>query len=493
MKGVDFYQWDGTTDFATGEGKVKGTTGALISANASGIPTSGTIAVYFPNVGTDNESNTQNYNKAAANVTAGATSEKAPTFGTLANFQGKETSEADGSYLGRNLTQATFAGDVNAKYYKTVFPVSSSDPLTLRVDYTLVSTDGSGEEIKIYGAKAVVPSTYTKWLPNYAYTYIFKISDNTNGWTDPTGADPAGLFPITFDAVVTEATDVTGEQTTITTVATPSITTYQQGHNYETNEYSKAGNKLYVQVMNNKAVPATLVNDLNGTTSESTNRSRLFLVSDDNATEAKVMETLQKRTNAINATDVTGRNGVTLTNRSEIINTVTSIVNGVDNNAITEVTAGTAAEINIANLTALNTYAYVYDYTSGAKNIVTEYQPMDVSGGTVGSSGNTYYSITTAALATAAETPANITTAGSVENDYVYFSVTKNGTGTTTYSYFSVAGKTTVPAGLLKIAKSTIEGSTTSGGTSAATNTFYFEKYFSNDGKYAVKVIKVVD
>lgn len=54
----------------------------------------------------------------------------------------------------------------------------------------------------------------------------FKISDNTNGYT---GNDPnkAGLYPITFDAVVTEMTDKT--QGTTTTVATPSITTYQEG------------------------------------------------------------------------------------------------------------------------------------------------------------------------------------------------------------------------------------------------------------------------
>ena len=128
--------------------------------------------------------------------------------------------------------------------------------------------DGAAETIKVYGAKAVVPSTYTKWLPNYAYTYVFKISDNTNGWTSTVTTDPAGLFPITFDAVVAEATDATGEQTTVTTVATPSITTYQQGHTYTTNEYSKAGEKLYVQVMDNSTSPASLVDDLDEQTAD---------------------------------------------------------------------------------------------------------------------------------------------------------------------------------------------------------------------------------
>ena len=98
-------------------------------------------------------------------------------------------------------------------------------------------------------------------MPNYAYTYIFKISDNTNGWTG-TASEPSGLFPITFDAVVAEATDANAEQTTVTTVATPAITTYQQGHTSGTNEYSKTTKgkdnvvrKLYVIAMHNEGSP----------------------------------------------------------------------------------------------------------------------------------------------------------------------------------------------------------------------------------------------
>ena len=504
VKNVVFYTVDGTTDFS----ETKSTEGAaLISADANGLPTKGTIAVYFPNVGKDSEPNTQNYNKAAATVTPVTTSsQKAVTFGALNNFaDSREGTEADDDYLGRTLPTATFAGKaigsfestVDAKYYTTVFPVSDSDPLTLRVNYTLVSTDGSGEEITILGAKAVVPAKYTIWLPNYAYTYIFKISDNTNGWTDPNGM-VSGLFPITFDAVVTEATDVTGEQTTITTVATPSITTYQQGHNTKTDgsfavadEYSKAvGKDIYVRVMNG----TTLVTDLNQNASEGTNKSLLFLVSEDDATEAEVMDALEKRTTAINANDVKGRNGITLTkqeNPSTIKNDVTSIEKGVDNNSIT-VDAGTAAKITISALTENKTYAYVYDYSSTAKVTVPEYQPMDVSGGKVGTTG-TYYYIASSDLATLAADDANFSSAGAVDNTKVYFSVTKNGTGTTTYSYYSVAGKATVPAGLLMVAKTTIDGKTIAGGSDAAANTFYFDKYISNNGDYAVKVIKIVN
>lgn len=498
---VKFYTVDGgrtTINNATDQV----TSVALISTDKSSFASKGKINVYFPNVGTNNESNA-NYDKAAAAVDATSVDgEKYKTFGILAadKYATAEVDEAAGSlYLGRSLPTATFAGSKDAAYYETVFPVTTGYPLTLRVDYTLVSTDGSGETITVYGAKAVVPSTYTVWQPNYAYTYIFKITDASNGWTNPDGSvttPDEGLFPITFDAVVTEATDATDEQTTITTVAAPSITTYQQGHTYTTNEYSKSqkagGDKtnvkdLYVQVMDNSGATATPVTSLSST------NSLLYLVSDANATEAKVMDALEKRTTAIDADNVTGRNGISLTKNTNIANDVESIVNGVDDNPIT-VAKNSTAKIAIATLDA-GTYAYVYNYVAATTaGTITEYQPINVSGGTVGTSGSTYYSIAATALAALAATPANITVADeAVNNDYIYFSITTNGTSTTTYSYVSVAGKTNVSAGLLKVAKTTIEGSTVTGGSTPAANTFYFDKYISNNGKYAVKVIKVVD
>ena len=81
----------------------------------------------------------------------------------------------------------------------------------MKVDYTLVSEDGSNETIKITGATVKVPAKYTNWQPNYIYTYIFKITEDTNG---STGGSSTGLHPIVFDAMVTE--DLTGSQTTET-------------------------------------------------------------------------------------------------------------------------------------------------------------------------------------------------------------------------------------------------------------------------------------
>ena len=498
---VRFYTEDGTTDFSD----AKGTPAALISAETSSFASKGTVAVSFPNIGTDNESN-NNYNKAAVTVTAGAGDTK-KTFGDLASgkYQTAEGSETAGSlYLGRTLPEATFAGDAYYNYYKCVFPVSTG----YRVDYTLVSTDGTNEQITVLGAKAVVPSTYTVWQPNYAYTYIFQISDNTNGWTDPDGVT-AGLFPITFDAVVAEFTDVNAEQTTVTTVAAPSITTYQQSHAYTTNEYSKTATgprtpkttkDVYVQVMKDGA----LVTDLNHQTASKDDKSFLFSVDKITATEAEVMDALEKRAAEMGTNpqaDVTGRNGIVLTNKyTNLNNTVDEIVNGVDDNPIdlkeggvATTGYGKAAKIDMSALSA-GTYAYVYDWTTGAKTEITEFQPVAVDPSTDKFTiAGTYYTVATSVIDTNKDVKTGADEA--VDHANLYFTRTLNDDGSTyTYSYVSVAGKTTLPAGLIKVAKSGLTSTqavTTS--DSPAANTFYFEKYFSNNGKYAVKVIKVVD
>ena len=160
------------------------------------------------------------------------------TFGDLSKKKEEAKEEAGTTYIGRTANDASLPTN-----YTTVIPSTGIGALTLKVDYTLVSTDGSNEEIKVTGATATVPSEYTQWQPNYSYTYIFKISDKTNGSTGTPETNPAGLYPITFDAIVTETE--TGKQETITTVETPSITTYAK--DAINNEY-KTGNHIYVSV-----------------------------------------------------------------------------------------------------------------------------------------------------------------------------------------------------------------------------------------------------
>ena len=119
----------------------------------------------------------------------------------------------------------------DANGYFVVMPTPSataSAPLTLTCDFELTSIDGSGETINVKNAKATIPANYTKWLANTAYTYLFKITKNTNGTTGPDpGTDPEGLYPIVFDAVVVDYED--NKVGTETTVSTPSITVYQDG------------------------------------------------------------------------------------------------------------------------------------------------------------------------------------------------------------------------------------------------------------------------
>ena len=143
-------------------------------------------------------------------------------------------------------------------------------------------------------------------------------------------------------------------------------------------------------------------------------------------------------------------------------------------------------------LTAGTTYAYVYDWTTVDKTEIKEFQPVALDGSGKFKTAGSYYKVTTATIDAAI---GSVTAADeSVNHDYLYFTRTRNDDGTTyTYSYVSVAGKTTLPAGLIKIKKddvTTIQAVSV-GGTPDA-DTFYFDTYYSNDGKYAVKVIKIV-
>ena len=161
-------------------------------------------------------------------------------FGQL-SVTGAESKEKDENvYIGRVSNEASLPAN-----YEPVIPSTKIGALTLKVDYTLVSTDGSGETIKVTGAEATVPSEYTQWQPNYSYTYIFKISDKTNGSTGTKPTDPKGLYPIVFDAVVTETSE--GIQNTITTVQDASITTYANGNTIR-NEY-KTSDNIYACVI----------------------------------------------------------------------------------------------------------------------------------------------------------------------------------------------------------------------------------------------------
>ena len=97
--------------------------------------------------------------------------------------------------------------------YTAILPnTGNQTSMSFTVSYKLISVD-TKEVINVADKKVTVPAAYCQWKPNFAYTYLFKISDQSTG-----------LFPITFDAVV-EADEVS-KQETITEAGDPSITTF---------------------------------------------------------------------------------------------------------------------------------------------------------------------------------------------------------------------------------------------------------------------------
>ena len=258
VKNVQFYQDASTT-----------TIDANISANTSGtligtFNTGGTYTVSFPTIGSSNKTDAD-YNKAHVTLSDATTAAKNNEFGAL-NYVARERLETEGAYyLGRTSTAPSFAG--TTPFYQTVLPNEDGAGMELRVNYTLVPIDGADETIVVHGARAFVPAAFCKWLPNYAYTYLFKISDNTNGWTSTVSSDPAGLYPITFDAIVADTQEGTE---TITTVSTPSITSYQKGSDYATNDEYASGKDIYLVVDNEGTVQALTVGTL-GVTDASSN------------------------------------------------------------------------------------------------------------------------------------------------------------------------------------------------------------------------------
>lgn len=233
----------------------------------------GTLTVFFPTTGTDKATDSD-YNKAhvsfKADATDGTVTKK--EFGTVNyNNQLEDQIPAGTIYLSQNAATPSYCGAA-ANYYQTVLPAEgNSQPVNLRIDYKLTATDGTGEVINVTGATATVPVKYTEWKSGYAYTYIFKISQNTNG---STGGGSTGLTAISFDAVVIDD-EANGLQQTITTVSAPSITTYgfKDGKVTTSGKEYVAGTDIYATVH----VPATGT----GTTATTAAPQKLYTVTID--------------------------------------------------------------------------------------------------------------------------------------------------------------------------------------------------------------------
>ena len=234
---VKFYDATSTTATANPEGTLIGK-----------FNNSGTLTVSFPTTGTVNKDK-KDYNKAHVKFTESATAGETGVlnhkgFGAVNYGNQKEDAISAGTtYLSQNASTPSYCG---AGYQNVLPSEGAASAITLRIDYKLTSTDGTNETINVKGATATVPAQYTEWKSGYAYTYIFKISQDTNG---STGGTSTGLTAISFDAVVVDD-EANGLQETITTVSDNSFTTYGYKDNKVTtngNEYVN-GTEIYATV-----------------------------------------------------------------------------------------------------------------------------------------------------------------------------------------------------------------------------------------------------
>lgn len=384
VKNVKFYTKGGLltkTGDVLDEGQI--VDNATIYSEGADIYTEGTYTVYFPTVDQPNNAdNNQAHIKFAPKT--GVTQATVVDWGGM-NYTIRESGEHNTNpvYLGRSSNAASFAGNPDNNYYEFYLPNESGTNLNLRVNYTLESIDGSGETIEVKNAKAQVPSIYTTWKPGYAYTYLFKISDKTNGWTgvyDPTqgdnatvNSDPVGLYPITFDAVVVNAEE-DATQETITTVSTPSITTYQQNSTVvNADEYTVNGKDIFVTVNDNETGGT---NNLVTMTASGDGQGSLYTI-EAGHTEAEVIDALSYQdedlaTNAAAGT-IKGRSGLVLTPATFTL--TNSVEFGANGNAIS---VGTDQALRFTP-TANTTYAFVYTKTAAAGNAEEKYGVINFS------------------------------------------------------------------------------------------------------------------
>lgn len=371
VKDIIFYD-----DFSS----VGGTnTDAKIISSTNNIVAGATYLVYFPVVN-DPSNPDNNVAKVLATTTGGGTAGNIQDLGAV-------------NYDVNGLVGTTSSAASCTPYAGVSSNEGNASSLSIRIDYTLVSDDGSGEEIKVKNARAVVPVQYAEWKTNFAYTYLFKLSANTNGTTggmnpgtpaddggtpdDPsddtpevpaTPIDPEGLYAITFDAVV--ESEIAGFQEIITTVATPSVTTYQEGVVVTTASEYKADKDIYVTVEGVSDLSSAVVYELSA-----------------DATEAEVIDALNIDARTLTLTEVT----------SAVDATITEIPTA---GGATAITAGEVALIAKNQLTSGKSYAFVYTVSAPSATPTEKYVEFAV---VVGASVDGYYTTTDGVTFTACD------------------------------------------------------------------------------------------
>ena len=380
VKDVKFY--------SAASGGTASTTPTLFTSSAVLPSGSGTMTITFPTTGWSNKGETD-YNKAHVSFAqeSGVDAASTLTFDALGSYPTTyEGTLSSGNYLGRVSNEATFAGGkvgtpAAGKYY-TILPYETGANLQLRIKYTLVSTDGSSEEIVVDNATAVVPAELAKWNPNYAYTYIFKISDMTNGTTGVDGDENPvyGLTPITLNAVVVDSED--GLQETITTVSDPSITTYTKGEVVTGQSEYSTGANIYIIVndgTSNKTLTVGTNAELYTVTIESGAAQNITEESVDNALANGTYNSTAK---TYTVQDAKGKKLVVT--ESDLLTASTKI-------AATDSPTGNEITVTGAKFNTSTAGTYVFRYAKVVPVAASPAVYTAVADGTTLNAGDTYY------------------------------------------------------------------------------------------------------
>lgn len=335
VKAVKFYP---SADGASGE------TPSLYAASAV-LPNGGKYNVTF-------DANGKAQVALETTTPAPTTISKVDFDGTLAPYAGADYKEDNTStvYLGRASNVATKTNEV-----KVLPNPSNVNALNVKMDFTLVSRDGTGETIEMTGATAVIPAAYAMWLPNYKYTYLFKISDNTNAKT----AAITGLYPITLDAVITDAVD--GSQETITTVDDPSITTYAKGTMVTANDEYKTNANIYIVVDDGTT---TITPETNGKLYTATIEAGAAQGITEETVKNALVNGTESPTGTWTVTDALGKNLV-VTKTTGLLSSITSI-------AASDAPNGVAIDVKGAKFTPASAGNYVFEYSASDKYYTQE-------------------------------------------------------------------------------------------------------------------------
>lgn len=254
------------------------------------------------------------------------------------------------SPLGTSSITPTWDTDGGA--FTAVFPqIDNAGNLQLKVDYTLYNSI-TQETINITGATAEVPAQYLQWKPNFRYTYLFKISEDSNG---SSGGGVTGLYPITFDGIMIEASD--GSQETITTVSEPSITTFGvSGGKYVSggSDYA-AGSDVYATIVASNAIV-----DPDG-------KYYIYTASSSNATSFPVTETSVAEVLAETAIgSITGTPVITCTPYTTNVSLVATVP--AEDGGTISLTPGKAIKMQALGA---NTYVVAYRAADGSATATT--------------------------------------------------------------------------------------------------------------------------